>query len=53
MEGSGRAEGMSELQWLTAWEGVRPLKARRDHDADPHDWEACEAPLYGFGGNRS
>jgi len=43
MEGNGRAEGMSELEWLVALEEIRLLKARRDRYADAHDWEAYEA----------
>ena len=43
MEISGRAEGMSELEWLVALEEIRLLKARRDRYADAHDWEAYEA----------
>jgi hypothetical protein len=43
MEGSGKAEGMSEVEWLVALEEIRLLKARRDRYADAHDWEAYEA----------
>jgi len=43
MEGNGRAEGMSELEWLVALEEIRLLKARRDRYVDAHDWEAYEA----------
>jgi SnoaL-like domain len=43
MEGNGRAEGMSEIEWLVALEEIRLLKARRDRYADAHDWEAYEA----------
>jgi hypothetical protein len=52
MKGSGRAEGMSELEWLVALEQVRLLKARRDRYADAHDWEAYEALHSDLGGNR-
>jgi SnoaL-like domain len=43
MEENGRAEGMSELEWLVALEEIRLLKARRDRYADAHDWAAYEA----------
>src|SRR5579863_1408873 len=43
MEGSGRPEGMSALEWLVALEEIRMLKARRDRYADAHDWEAYES----------
>ena len=43
MEENGRAEGMSEIEWLVALEEIRLLKARRDRYADAHDWEAYEA----------
>jgi hypothetical protein len=43
MEGTGRPEGMPELEWLVALEEIRQLKARRDRYADAHDWEAYEA----------
>jgi SnoaL-like domain len=43
MEGTGRPEGMSELEWLVALEEIRQLKARRDRYADAHDWEAYQA----------
>jgi len=43
MDGTGRPEGMSELEWLVALEEIRQLKARRDRYADAHDWEAYEA----------
>ncbi len=43
MEGNGRAEGMSELEWLVALEEIRLLKARRDRYVDAHDWDAYEA----------
>ncbi len=43
MEGSGRPDGMSELEWLVALEEIRQLKARRDRYADAHDWAAYEA----------
>jgi hypothetical protein len=43
MEGNGRPDGMSELEWLVALEEIRQLKARRDRYADAHDWEAYES----------
>ncbi len=43
MEGTGRPDGMSKLEWLVALEEIRQLKARRDRYADAHDWEAYEA----------
>ena len=41
--GSGRPEGMSELEWLVAHEELRLLKARRDRYVDANDWAALEA----------
>lgn len=43
MEWNGRAEGMSELEWLVALEEIRQLKARRDRYADAHDWEGYQS----------
>ena len=43
MEGTGRPDSMSELEWLVALEEIRLLKARRDRYVDAHDWEAYEA----------
>ena len=43
MQGNGRPEGMSEIEWLVALEEIRQLKARRDRYVDAHDWEAYEA----------
>jgi SnoaL-like domain len=43
MTGNGRAEGMSDVEWLVALEEIRLLKARRDRYADAHDWDAYQA----------
>jgi hypothetical protein len=42
MEGNGRPDGMSDIEWLVALEEIRQLKARRDRYADAHDWDAYE-----------
>ena len=43
VEGNGRPEGMSELEWLVALEEIRQLKARRDRYVDSRDFDALEA----------
>src|SRR5215831_19275433 len=43
MEGTGRPEGMSDLEWLVALEEIKQLKAKRDRYADAHDWEGYES----------
>ena len=43
MEGTGRPDSMSELEWLVALEEIKLLKARRDRYADAHDWNAYES----------
>ena len=43
MEGNGRPDDMSDIEWLVALEEIKQLKARRDRYADAHDWAAYEA----------
>ena len=43
MEGNGRPDDMSDIEWLVALEELKQLKARRDRYADAHDWEGYES----------